>query len=47
LDRDGNFQKDINLKKGLNKITIKAQKKYSQIKEIEKQILYKEIDIGF
>jgi len=47
LDADGNFKKDINLKRGLNKIIIKAKKRYSKIREIEKQVLYKEVDVFF
>jgi len=47
LDTDGNFEKDINLKRGLNKIIIKAKKRYSRVREIEKQVLYKEEDVFF
>ncbi|MBU0647059.1 helix-turn-helix domain-containing protein [Patescibacteria group bacterium] len=38
----GNFSKMINLKNGLNIITIKASKKYSKSKIIVKQVLVKE-----
>lgn len=40
-DEKGNFQETIELKKGLNLITISAQNKYSRKKIIEKQILVK------
>jgi cytoskeleton protein RodZ len=40
-DEAGNFQERIELKKGLNTITISAQNKYSRKKIIEKQILVK------
>ncbi len=41
LNNGGSFLKDINLKKGLNNIIITSQKKYSQIKTINRQILVK------
>ncbi len=39
---DGFFEKEINLKQGVNIITIKAQKKYGQKKVVKKQVLAKE-----
>lgn len=38
-NQDGYFSQDVNLKKGLNNITITAQKKYSREKTIIRQIL--------
>ncbi len=38
-DHDGYFEKEINLKKGLNNITIKAKKKYSREQVLNRQIL--------
>ncbi len=38
-DNQGNFSETINLKKGLNVITISAKKKYSQLNVVKKQIL--------
>lgn len=38
-DDKGTFSETINLKRGLNTITISAKKKYSQLKVIKKQIL--------
>lgn len=38
---DGSFSQEINLKQGLNKISISAQNKYSKKKIIERQILVK------
>lgn len=40
-DNLGNFNEKVNLKKGLNTITISAKNRYSQKKIIEKQILVK------
>lgn len=40
-DETGSFQENVELKKGLNFITISAQNKYSRKKIIEKQILVK------
>lgn len=39
LDKDGNFEKEINLMIGLNYLEINAKKKYSKIKEIKLNIL--------
>lgn len=38
-NNNGHFEQNINLKKGLNNIVIKAKKKYSQEKVITRQIL--------
>lgn len=41
IDKEGNFNKKINLKNGLNNITIVSQKKYSRKNIIERKILVK------
>lgn len=41
-DKEGNFAKEVNLKTGVNTITITANKKYGRSKTIVKQILVKE-----
>jgi cytoskeletal protein RodZ len=41
IDSLGNFSKTINLKQGVNTITILAQKKYSKINKIDKIVLVK------
>lgn len=38
-NNNGNFSQTINLKKGLNTITINAQKKYSKESSVTRQIL--------
>lgn len=40
-DPSGSFEKEINLKTGINEVTISAQKKYSRTSVITKQILVK------
>lgn len=41
LNHDGYFEKEINLKEGLNKIIITAEKKYGKNNIIERQVLFK------
>lgn len=41
LDNDGNFQKKINLKTGLNTIIVSVKKKYSKEKIIKRNIIVK------
>lgn len=41
IDENGNFSKKINLKKGVNTITILAQKKYSKVRKINRIVLVK------
>jgi len=42
LDKQGQFLKEINLKNGVNTITVVAKNKYGQVSTISRQILVKE-----